>query len=179
MYGPCAITLAYVFFADWWLPPRAIQNGQGEHSGAAARPLPCPLYACAPVRRLTTMADISYGDDAAQIVARPIEPKQRKAAPLLTPEQRKKAAQERSDRQEAVEQRIAGWMDRTDAEAEDMAATFGKNKQHYLNLMFSGGPKLATSRKSNTYNAWLHHVAQTNDGTCLLTIQSRVLSSHG
>ncbi len=122
-------------------------------------PRPCtfPVVCC----RSANMpaADVLHGDTS-QIVARPIEPKSRAAAPSLTPEQRKKVAQERKARHDAVEERITTWMNNTDAEAEALAATYGKDKQYYINLMFSGGPKLGEGRKSNTYNAWLHHVAQ-------------------
>ncbi|KAI0682683.1 hypothetical protein C8T65DRAFT_703154 [Cerioporus squamosus] len=111
------------------------------------------------------------------IVARPIEPKARNTAPTLTPEQRKKAADERKARQDAVEERISTWMCNTEAEAEDLAATYGKNEQYYLNLMFSGGPKLsAARRKSNPYNAWLHQ--QAGDGADVVELGKENVDYH-
>ncbi|TFK79199.1 hypothetical protein K466DRAFT_505960, partial [Polyporus arcularius HHB13444] len=44
-----------------------------------------------------------------------------------------------------------------------LSETYGRSEQYYLNLMFAGGPKLAdTPRKSNGYNARLHHLAEMN-----------------
>ncbi len=99
------------------------------------------------------MAEVIHSEGP-NIVTLPIKPKPRNSGPTLTPEQRKQAADECKTWQDAIEERISTWMSNAEAEAKDLAATYGKNKQYYLNLMFSGGPKLAAGhRKSNPYNA--------------------------
>ncbi|OSD00685.1 hypothetical protein PYCCODRAFT_1469127 [Trametes coccinea BRFM310] len=101
-----------------------------------------------------------------QIVARPIQPAPRRQAPVLTSEQRSEIAAARRLKQASVDEDIQGWYDDSVAFATTLATRFGRDSEHYLNMMFSGAAKLRAGpqRKANAYNAYLHHLAsESND----------------
>ncbi|KAI0366035.1 hypothetical protein BV20DRAFT_1056039 [Pilatotrama ljubarskyi] len=98
---------------------------------------------------------------AAAIVANSIAPDPRKQGPSLSREQRAELTAERRLKQATIEEDIAGWYQDSIAFAESLSHRFGQNTEHYLNMMFSGAPKLKKSqRKPNTFNAWVHHISQ-------------------
>ncbi|KAI0354455.1 hypothetical protein OH77DRAFT_1426033 [Trametes cingulata] len=104
---------------------------------------------------------VASGSLDCAIVANPVRPAAPKQGPSLSREQRAELTAERRLKQATVEEDIAGWYQDSVAFAESLSHRFGQNTEHYLNMMFSGAPKLKKlQRKLNPYNAWLHHKSQ-------------------
>ncbi|KAI0359108.1 hypothetical protein OH77DRAFT_1420667 [Trametes cingulata] len=105
---------------------------------------------------------IRHGEPVS-IIAKPILPSKRRKPPQLTRERRIEIAQDRKARQHTIEEDIHDWYDDSLAFAEDLHNRFPqKSANHYVHMMFSGAMKLRQKREPNSYNAWLHHLAEDN-----------------
>ncbi|RDX42145.1 hypothetical protein OH76DRAFT_1488927 [Lentinus brumalis] len=106
---------------------------------------------------------MSVVHSASEIIAKPLEPTQRRKPPTLTTEKRKEIAKERQEKTAAIDGEVYKWWETTQGLAVTLAEKYGRDANYYLNLMLSGAVKLKGGRKGNAYNAWLHHLSQTNN----------------
>ena len=103
-------------------------------------------------------SEVTYGP-ATMVAARPIEPVKRSTV-KLTEEQRAEMARRNADRNDRVEETIKEVYAFAESKAQYLSETCGRKPDHYLQLIFSGGATLQTTRKVNPYNAWSHQLAK-------------------
>ncbi|KAH9856315.1 hypothetical protein C2E23DRAFT_882399 [Lenzites betulinus] len=121
---------------------------------------------------------ITYGSPA-DIVARPIVPRERRTGPVLTHERRLELAVERRVKADQIEEELVKWYEATVELSKDLSRRFpSKKPEAYLYQMLSGATKNGKPREPSAYNAWLHRLAKEGDGVNINNIDEEELEEY-
>ena len=83
--------------------------------------------------------------------------------PTLPASQKEAARARREQNQAAIDAEVQTWLDYTASTAAKLSVEHDKPQAHFMSLLLHMGLKMSNARKPNAHNAWLHHLANTDN----------------